>query len=163
MRIAPLTLTLLTLACSSSLVASGPDAASMRPAPYAAGGSESTLTIAISGCRNDKGLVIVALFNASSENAFPKKEASYREARAKIAGGTAVIRFSDLPRGLYALSALHDEDGNGDMNTGFLGIPSEGYAFSNNPRLRMGPPKFKEACFAVDRDVQECALSMKYF
>ena len=38
---------------------------------------------------------------------------------------------------------FHDENGNGKMDTGFLGIPTEGVVVSNQAKGFMGPPKIQ--------------------
>ena len=49
--------------------------------------------------------------------------------------------------GQYVLSALHDEDNNGELNTNFIGMPVEGVAASSNAQGKMGPPSYDEARF----------------
>ncbi len=43
---------------------------------------------------------------------------------------------------------LHDENGNGKMDTNWLGMPAEGYGATRDPRGSFGPPKFKDAAFS---------------
>jgi len=62
--------------------------------------------------------------------------------------GGARFEFSGLAAGNYAVSVVYDEDGNGKLNTGFLGIPSEPVGFSNNAKATFGPPSFDKASFA---------------
>jgi uncharacterized protein (DUF2141 family) len=73
--------------------------------------------------------------------------------------GRIVLR--DVPPGIYAIAAIHDENGNGRLDK-FLGIPREGFGFSRDPRLRMGPPRFDEARFTVGGARVVQAFSMKY-
>lgn len=68
-----------------------------------------------------------------------------RQADAFISGGTARIVFPGLPPGGYAVAAYHDENGNGKLDTGFLGIPTEGLGASNDAKGFMGPPDFDHA------------------
>ena len=58
------------------------------------------------------------------------------------------LNFGDLGPGTYAISAMHDENGNGRLDT-FLGIPREGFGFSRNPRIGFGPPRFDQVRFQV--------------
>lgn len=44
---------------------------------------------------------------------------------------------------------MHDENGNGKLDTNRVGMPIGGYGFSNNPRV-MRRATFDEAAFAVD-------------
>ena len=39
---------------------------------------------------------------------------------------SAQVTFKDLPQGSYAVSVLHDENGNGKMDKNFVGMPKEG-------------------------------------
>jgi uncharacterized protein (DUF2141 family) len=64
------------------------------------------------------------------------------------AARAAHIRLAGLAPGTWALSVIHDENDNRRLDR-FMGIPTEGFGFSRNPRLRMGPPRFDEARFPV--------------
>jgi len=57
--------------------------------------------------------------------------------------------FTDLAPGEYALRLMHDENGNGKLDKNVVGMPTEGYGFSNNPRV-MRPARFDEAKFKLD-------------
>jgi uncharacterized protein (DUF2141 family) len=63
-------------------------------------------------------------------------------------GETPVV-FNDLPPGEYAAAVFHDENSSGAFDTNFLGLPEEGYGFSNGTRAGFGPPSFDEAAVAV--------------
>ena len=47
----------------------------------------------------------------------------------------------DLAPGRYALSAFHNENDNGELDTNLLGVPSEGYGFGNDASAAFGPPR----------------------
>ena len=81
--------------------------------------------------------------------------------RSVPAGEAARISLGDVAPGVYALSVIHDENGNGRLDR-FLAIPREGFAFSRNPRLRMGPPRFEEARFEIAGAVVRQTVRMKY-
>ncbi len=55
--------------------------------------------------------------------------------------------FTGLPTGNYAIAILHDENDDMKMNTNFLGLPKEGYGFSNNVMGAFGPPGYNKANF----------------
>ena len=71
------------------------------------------------------------------------------------------IRLRGISPGVYALSVIHDENGNGRLDR-FMAIPREGFGFSRNPRIRMGPPRFEEVRFQVAGPVTRQAVQMKY-
>ena len=104
------------------------------------------ITITVTHLRNDKGHVLVSLFK--NEEGFPAKtEKAFRKEKVNIINKKAVITFSSLPAGNYAIAILHDENDDMKMNTNFLGIPKEGYGFSNNVMGTFGPPSFNKASF----------------
>ncbi|MEO0732339.1 MAG: DUF2141 domain-containing protein, partial [Bacteroidota bacterium] len=52
-----------------------------------------------------------------------------------------------------AIMAFHDEDGNGELDrNGLFGLPSEPYAFSNDPSTLFGPPAWRKCLFSVRED-----------
>lgn len=72
------------------------------------------------------------------------------------------VRFAiDLPAGAYALSLIHDENANGRLDTR-LGIPREGFGFSNNPRIWFGPPSFAATRFLIPAGGAALNVAMKY-
>lgn len=60
--------------------------------------------------------------------------------------------FSDLPAGEYGVIAFHDSNANGDFDRNFMGIPTERYGFSNNPRPRFRAASWEEARFLLAED-----------
>jgi len=63
--------------------------------------------------------------------------------------GDLVLSELSLPAGNYAFSVFYDVNNNDKLDTNFIGIPKEPVAISNNARPSMGPPKYKDAVFAV--------------
>ena len=81
--------------------------------------------------------------------------------RSVAAGQAGSIRLAGLGEGVYALSVLHDENGNGRLDR-LMAIPREGFGFSRNPRIRMGPPSFEEVRFTVAAGGVRQVVRMKY-
>ena len=75
--------------------------------------------------------------------------------------GSKVLVFEDVEPGVYAVSAVHDVDGNGRMNTGAFGKPTEPYGFSNNARKMFGPAEWNAACFKVEGEMMLIHLSVR--
>jgi uncharacterized protein (DUF2141 family) len=67
----------------------------------------------------------------------------------------------ELPPGQYALSVIHDENGNGRLDT-ILKVPREGFGFSRNPAIRMGPPRFEETRFQVSSSPVDQSVRIRY-
>lgn len=75
-----------------------------------------------------------------------------------VKNGEATVIFKNLPKGNYALSCYYDENGNEELDTGFLGIPNEPYAFSNNPSTMFGPPKWEKSLIEVKESIKEITI-----
>jgi uncharacterized protein (DUF2141 family) len=120
-----------------------------------------TITVHITGLKNLEGKLGVSLYN--SKKGFPgKHEQAYASALKKVTGATDSILFEHLPYGTYAVSIMHDENNNGKLDTNFIGIPKEGVGVSNNPKIGMGGPKFKDSVFTLDAKNIELTIAMKY-
>ena len=83
-------------------------------------------------------------------------------APAQITSGRASCEFPRVPAGVYALSVFHDENLNGRLDTNWLGIPREGVGASNNPKPRMGPPRFAAAEFQHPGASTDLEIIMHY-
>ena len=84
-----------------------------------------------------------------------------RIAKSLPASGAATVAFGDVDPGTYALVVLHDENENFKMDT-MLGIPKEGFGFSRNPVIRMGPPKYEQVKFTIAPGHNVQAVRLKY-
>lgn len=74
-------------------------------------------------------------------------------ARQVVPAGVAQLEF-ELPEGVYAIKLFLDLNGNGEMDTNFLGIPKKPFGFSNNAKGKLGPPSFDAAAFQVRGDTE---------
>jgi uncharacterized protein (DUF2141 family) len=112
-----------------------------------------SLEIEITGLRNNTGLVLLQLFD--------ENEKVINQARSEIKENRSVIVFKDLNFGKYAFRFFHDENLSGIMETNRLGIPKEGYGFSNNGSGPFGPKPFKAWLFDINED-KNLAIRTKY-
>lgn len=104
------------------------------------------LTVNLQGIRAQSGLVKVAVVD--SQDGWDGKAAPVQFDGAPPQGEAAKFTFKDLKPGTYAVMITHDENGNGKLDTNAIGMPLEGYGFSNNPRV-MRKPTWDEARFEV--------------
>lgn len=120
-----------------------------------------SITVRITGLRSSDGNLSVALFNA--KKGFPGKyENAIRKAKTSAAGSQHVVVFNDVPYGTYAVAVQHDENGNGKLDSNFLGMPKEGVGTSNNPKSKFGPPSFDDASFVLDKKAVELTVNLRY-
>ena len=76
---------------------------------------------------------------------FPGKGEVFAGAVVKVTDNTLSYTFKDIPFGIYAVAIYHDINSNGKLDRNSLGIPTEGYAFSNNRFGIFGrPPGFEQ-------------------
>lgn len=108
------------------------------------------LVIDVSGAIPGRGKVLIAVYDRPE--GFPI--AGRQRARQVITPRSAhlTVRFEDLPPGSYAAVAFQDLNGNGTLDKGFLGRPTEPYGFSNGARGSMGPPRFSAAAVLLSPD-----------
>jgi len=118
-----------------------------------------SLKVLIDGFKNDEGCVRIALAN-SQEN-YSAHHDIFRGDSVKIEEKRAVCLFEDIPFGEYAVKVFHDENDNGDLDTNFLGIPSEDYGFSNNASGTFGPPSWSKARFYFGTDNDSISITVE--
>lgn len=122
------------------------------------------LEIVFRGIRSDAGKIQIAVFDAREADGFPKAERALKHVTVdnQSRDGVLTVSIPDLPPGDYAFAIFHDEDADGKFKFGFMGIPREGIAFSNNPKIYFGPPSFEKAKVNVG-SVETLDIEMKYF
>lgn len=100
--------------------------------------------VEITGFRNYEGKILVQIFNENKE--------VNKEVIAEFKNKKCTFTVEGLKKGTYAVRYFHDENGDKEMGTNFMGIPKEGYGFSNNATAYFGPPDFKEWLFDLNED-----------
>ena len=128
------------------------------------GANAHTLRIRVSDLRSGDGFLAISIFAESQKQSYPEvAEKASKTYYLKLNGKTEInLQTADLTSGKYAVVVMHDEDGDKKMRTSFLGIPREGFGFSNNPAILFGAPNFKRVEFNLVNET-ETAIKMKYF
>lgn len=122
-------------------------------------GAAAELRVRVGAVRSDEGRVLVAL---CAERDFLARSCALAGSAGARAGVTEVV-IRDVPPGVYAAQAIHDENGNGDLDRNALGLPLEGFGFSRDAPLRAGPPRFEEAAVEVPAEGGVLAFALRYF
>lgn len=120
-----------------------------------------SLTVRVSELKNDRGRVAIALFSSADD--FPDQKKALAGKLARIEHGRAAVTFSDVRPGIYAVAVLHDENQNDKMDFNFLGMPLEGYGFSNDAAAMFGPPSFDAAAFKLSPRASYIPIKIRYF
>jgi uncharacterized protein (DUF2141 family) len=112
--------------------------------------------------RNSTGTVACALFE--SAEGFPVEflRSATNIMVIKVRKTQARCDFEDIAPGTYALGVIHDENMNGKLDVNALGIPKEGYGFSNDARGWIGAPSFDAASFRYDGRTLDLTIDMHY-
>jgi uncharacterized protein (DUF2141 family) len=86
-----------------------------------------------------------------------KKELAYLElqfVKKDISSGEMKVRFT-LPPGTYGIALLDDENSDDVMEYNFLGVPKEGFGFSDYYHTGLKLPKFDAFKFDVEKGQKE--------
>jgi uncharacterized protein (DUF2141 family) len=128
---------------------------------FAAGeASAARIAVTISGLKSNEGGIYVGLYATPSKFLNGTQVDAMKKVRASTAPVTVV--FDNLPPGTYAVGAYHDENNNDHLDTGFLGLPTEGYALSNGVRAVTSKPSFQQAAFTVGNTGAAVSLQIRY-
>ena len=111
---------------------------------------KGSLRIIITGFANDEGNCRFALDN--SEGVYESDDSVFIGKVLPIVNNEVVIRIDSLSYGYYAVKVFHDENRNEEIDTNFLGIPTEDYGYSNDASAWFGPPSWDNAKFLLDKD-----------
>lgn len=119
-------------------------------APPAAEGHR--LTVSFAGLDSSEGTVQICLMNDARQFL---KDCYIGKTYDFTRNQGLMVTFKNIPGGDYAIMAYHDEDNDGKLECeGLFGMPSEDYAFSNNPSTFFGPPAQKKCVFRMEADKQ---------
>jgi len=118
------------------------------------------LTVTVDNLRSAKGDVRLSAYASAAE--WPDNSAAANDQVAAAQPGSVVFHF-DLPPGIYAIACFHDENANGQFDQNFLGIPQEGYGFSNNLHPFLSAPSFAAASFTLPADGAALTIHMIYW
>ena len=118
------------------------------------------VSVNVMGLRSQKGQILACL--TANPRAFPdcSKDPQARKLTVPVTG-LGHLDFGPVPQGRYAISLIHDENSNGRLDTA-LAIPREGYGFSRDAPVRMGPPRFDKAAFDLGSTAMRMDIRMRY-
>lgn len=119
------------------------------------------LVVRIENLRSADGIVRLALYD--SDELFLQSGGARAGADPKAEAGGVEVVFPQLPPGTYAVATYHDENSNEAFDTGLLGLPLEGFGFSNDARVLLGPPSFADAAVTVPAEGATIVVRMRYW
>jgi uncharacterized protein (DUF2141 family) len=114
----------------------------------------------ITGIRSSKGNIVINVFkdDAGYNDEKPYKQFTFD--KKAMANGTLTVRCN-LEEGVYGITLLDDENGNGKIDKNFIRVPKEGFGFSNFFMEKLKKPAFDD--FKVDlKTHHKVGIKVKY-
>ncbi|HEV2678444.1 MAG TPA: DUF2141 domain-containing protein [Aliidongia sp.] len=147
------------MACG--LLALSPTQAAAPGDCNAADPNQVRLQVGVSGMHSTDGAVSITIYPDDTAHFL---DGAYKLARQEVPVTLPVTRacFTVAAPGHYAVALFHDENGNHHFDTTMLGLPAEGYGFSNNPTLYLGPPSLSQVRFAAHAGDNPVDVLVKY-
>lgn len=105
------------------------------------------------------GFLWIGLYN--NRETFGKLDKALQMKYIPVKNKSHIIKFINVNYGIYTVNIFHDENSNRDIDKNFIGIPTEGYGFSNNPNL-LGPPSFEKTKFSHLQSINRLTIKMRY-
>lgn len=119
------------------------------------------ILVTIEKVRNSNGTIKVELYNGEAKTELEKGKKIART-RVKARQGETKLCLNAPSEGSYTIALYHDENDNKKLDRNFIGIPREGFGFSNNPPLGLGIPEQKEMRFKVEDMATNLRISVIY-
>ena len=124
-------------------------------------GKKGTIRIELHNLEHSNGLILLAMID--NADAYPTKgDQAILTKRYPINSRPLVIELKDIAHGTYAISIVHDENGNGKLDANWIGIPNEGLGASNDAKGVMGPPSFEDAAFTLNFAIKKLDIHVSY-
>ena len=119
------------------------------------------LHVNVENVRAGQGLIAVTLY-ADDSSRFLARRGSLYVGRVPAHAPATRICIHLPSTGTYAIAVYHDADANRSFNRNGIGMPAEGYGFSNNPGTLFGLPSFRSVRLAVPRSDMETTVRIRY-
>jgi uncharacterized protein (DUF2141 family) len=115
---------------------------------FAVTANAQNVSMTVTGIRSDKGAIIVSVFRDNQSFKDSKPVTKLKFSKASLAGGSLKISLALAP-GTYGIALMDDENGNNKMDNNMIGMPKEGFAFSNFYLSGLSRPSFDDFKFDV--------------
>lgn len=145
---------------SPASASAAPDPAVSDSAMPNSARTSCTLRIDATGFRNQNGYAGAAIF-ASPDGWPEKQDKAVAHDGWPLSGNAASLTFKLAP-GKYGVVVLHDENKNEKLDRNFLGVPTEGFGFANNPPVFLKAPSFAQAAVDVTCPLTTIHVKMIY-
>ena len=111
----------------------------------------------VSGIASDEGTLRVQIYNDNPDDFLVSGKKVLRvEVPSQPDLQKVCITFPAA--GKYSMAVMHDKNANGRAD-----IFTEGFGFSNNPKLGFGPPDHEDTLFDVANGVKQMDVALTYY
>ena len=122
---------------------------------------ENSVKLVFTNIHSSKGTLRVGVFKTQEEFAAEKPFKSFNISKSELANNS-LSAIINLPNGSYGISILDDENNNAKMDYNMVGIPKEGFGFSNYYLSGFSKPKLKDFTFTVENGSVQVSCKMRY-
>ena len=121
-----------------------------------------TFTLEVSNLRNEDGSVLVSVFRDQKgfEDEKPLKTVRIPK-QGKVKDGMLSSEIS-LPAGTYGMALVDDENDDGNMDYNWLGMPKEGFGFSDFYLSGLSRPVFSDFSFELNEGKKVVETKFRY-
>lgn len=120
--------------------------------------TQKPLTLIIANLKSTTAPVIVSVYGTTSK--FPDPHGQLKEYKFKPHGNVLTAKITNLKFGTYAIATYQDENSSGDIDKNFIGMPTEGYAFSKNFKPTVKAPNFDQCRFDYNTTANTLTINM---
>ncbi|HLF32794.1 MAG TPA: DUF2141 domain-containing protein [Cyclobacteriaceae bacterium] len=115
------------------------------------------IIVTIDGISSSSGTLIIGLFDNPEDFTVTPVMSKMESVKNN---GSITVEFRDVIYKKYAISVYHDLNNNQELDKNGLGIPTEPYGFSNNPKIFMGP-SFEKSLFDFNQDELKLTILLR--
>jgi len=119
------------------------------------------LHVDVEGVQSSKGLIAVTLYPDISSK-FLAHHGSLYVGRVPAKMGTTEVCIHVPSLGTYAVAVYHDANSNRHLDRTAIGLPAEGFGFSNNPHVFLGMPAWHSVRLAIPKNDMHTTIKLHY-
>ena len=123
--------------------------------------TQTKLTVQVTSVRAAKGEMAITVYPDDAKR-FLAPHSKLARVRAVAQAPMTTACFWLPAPGFYAVAVYHDENANRDFDRTIVGLPAEGFAFSNDPPTPTALPPFKAVRFQVGAGETRLRVKLKY-
>ncbi|MAQ70252.1 MAG: hypothetical protein CMD23_04070 [Flavobacteriales bacterium] len=110
----------------------------------------TNIQLEVSGLNNTNGQLAIAIFD--NADSFEDENNTYKDSTVIITDNAMIVLIENVNPGTYAISIFHDENENEELDVNWLGMPIEGFGFSNNPSIGFSAPQYEDCNFTIEEN-----------